>query len=66
MTRYKRTQIELLLISGVRFLTGAGLICSLLLEIPLMVNHRVASMDNFATGYHLNLDEVHTLVVTEQ
>ena len=49
------------LITGV-----AGFIGSNLLETLLKLNQRVVGLDNFATGYQRNLDEVQSLVTTEQ
>lgn len=48
-------------------ITGAaGFIGSNLLEHLLKLNQRVLGLDNFATGYQLNLDEVRSLVSAEQ
>lgn len=49
------------LITGV-----AGFIGSNLLEHLLKLNQRVIGLDNFATGYQRNLDEVRSLVSAEQ
>jgi UDP-N-acetylglucosamine 4-epimerase len=49
------------LISGV-----AGFIGSNLLEALLKENHQVTGLDNFSTGYEHNLDEVRSLVSTDQ
>jgi len=49
------------LITGV-----AGFIGSNLLETLLKLNQRVVGLDNFATGYQRNLDEVESLVSVEQ
>jgi UDP-N-acetylglucosamine/UDP-N-acetylgalactosamine 4-epimerase len=49
------------LITGV-----AGFIGSNLLETLLRLNQRVVGLDNFATGYRHNLDEVRSLVTPEQ
>ena len=49
------------LITGV-----AGFIGSNLLEALLKLNQTVVGLDNFATGYQHNLDEVQTLVTTQQ
>jgi UDP-N-acetylglucosamine 4-epimerase len=49
------------LITGV-----AGFIGSNLLEALLKENHQVTGLDNFATGYEHNLDEVRSLVSTDQ
>jgi UDP-N-acetylglucosamine/UDP-N-acetylgalactosamine 4-epimerase len=44
----------------------AGFIGSNLLEALLKLNQRVVGLDNFATGFQKNLDEVKTLVTSEQ
>lgn len=44
----------------------AGFIGSNLLEALLKLNQTVVGLDNFATGYQRNLDEVQTLVTPEQ
>ncbi len=49
------------LITGV-----AGFIGSNLLETLLKLNQRVVGLDNFATGYQRNLDEVQSLVSAQQ
>src|SRR4051812_19835347 len=49
------------LITGV-----AGFIGSNLLETLLTLNQRVVGLDNFATGYQSNLDEVRELVSAGQ
>jgi UDP-N-acetylglucosamine 4-epimerase len=49
------------LITGV-----AGFIGSNLLEALLKENHQVIGLDNFSTGYEHNLDEVRSLVSTDQ
>ncbi|MFZ6768215.1 NAD-dependent epimerase/dehydratase family protein [Undibacterium sp. Di26W] len=49
------------LITGV-----AGFIGSNLLEHLLKLNQQVTGLDNFATGFQRNLDEVRSLVSTEQ
>ena len=49
------------LITGV-----AGFIGSNLLENLLKLNQRVVGLDNFATGYQRNLDEVQSLVSAQQ
>ena len=45
---------------------GAGFIGSNLLETLLKLDQRVIGLDNFATGYQRNLDEVQTLVTPAQ
>lgn len=49
------------LITGV-----AGFIGSNLLEALLLLDQKVVGLDNFATGFQHNLDEVQSLVSTEQ
>tara|TARA_R110002073_G_scaffold192387_1_gene351165 strand:+ start:8927 stop:9964 length:1038 start_codon:yes stop_codon:yes gene_type:complete len=49
------------LITGV-----AGFIGSNLLETLLLLNQKVVGLDNFATGFQHNLDEVQSLVTAEQ
>ncbi len=49
------------LITGV-----AGFIGSNLLEHLLKLNQRIVGLDNFATGYQNNLDEVRSLLTAEQ
>ncbi|MDO5685940.1 MAG: NAD-dependent epimerase/dehydratase family protein [Neisseria sp.] len=44
----------------------AGFIGSNLLETLLKLNQKVIGLDNFATGYQHNLDEVQSLVTPEQ
>ena len=44
----------------------AGFIGSNLLETLLKLNQKVVGLDNFATGFQHNLDEVQALVSTEQ
>jgi UDP-N-acetylglucosamine/UDP-N-acetylgalactosamine 4-epimerase len=45
---------------------AAGFIGSNLLETLLKNDRQVVGLDNFSTGYQKNLDEVRTLVTTEQ
>lgn len=67
MTRYEQVQYELRQHPKTWLVTGvAGFIGSHLLETLLKLNQRVVGLDNFATGYQLNLDEVQTLVTPEQ
>ena len=67
MTRYEQIQAELLENPKTWLVTGvAGFIGSHLLETLLKLNQRVVGLDNFATGYQRNLDEVQTLVTHEQ
>lgn len=56
-----RTSPKCWMISGV-----AGFIGSHLLETLLLLNQRVVGLDNFATGYQRNLDEVESKVTSEQ
>ena len=49
------------LITGV-----AGFIGSNLLESLLLLNQKVVGLDNFATGFQYNLDEVRSVVTAEQ
>lgn len=55
------TEPKTWLITGV-----AGFIGSNLLEALLKLDQTVVGLDNFATGYQHNLDEVQTLVTTQQ
>lgn len=67
MTRYQEVQEELRANPRTWLITGvAGFIGSNLLETLLKLNQRVTGLDNFATGYQHNLDEVQTLVSAEQ
>lgn len=67
MTRYEELQSELESSSKTWLVTGvAGFIGSNLLEHLLKMNQSVVGLDNFATGYQRNLDEVRTLVTPEQ
>lgn len=67
MTRYEQVKIELHQSPKTWLITGvAGFIGSHLLETLLKLNQRVVGLDNFATGYQRNLDEVQTLVTPEQ
>ena len=53
--------------SNTWLITGiAGFIGSNLLEQLLKLNQQVVGLDNFATGYQRNLDEVQSLVTPEQ
>ncbi|MFK4000665.1 NAD-dependent epimerase/dehydratase family protein [Psychrobacter namhaensis] len=56
-----RSEPKTWLITGV-----AGFIGSNLLETLLSLNQRVVGLDNFATGFQYNLDEVQGLVSDEQ
>ena len=67
MTRYEQLQLELLKSTKTWLVTGvAGFIGSNLLETLLKLNQRVVGLDNFATGYVRNLEEVKSLVSDEQ
>lgn len=67
MSRYDEVKKELLIKPKVWLITGvAGFIGSNLLECLLKLNQTVVGLDNFATGYKHNLDEVQTLVSSEQ
>jgi UDP-N-acetylglucosamine 4-epimerase len=67
MTRYEAIQQQLLAQPQTWLVTGAaGFIGSHLLETLLRLNQRVVGLDNFATGYARNLDEVQKLVRPEQ
>ena len=67
MTKYEQT---LTLLSQNRFrwlITGVtGFIGSNLLETLLKLNQQVIGLDNFLTGHQRNLDEVRSLVLSEQ
>ena len=63
------SQLKALLANEPRtwLVTGvAGFIGSNLLEALLKLDQRVVGLDNFATGYQRNLDEVRSLVTPEQ
>jgi len=63
MTRYQDLLIELPKTPKTWLVTGvAGFIGSNLLEALLRLNQRVIGLDNFATGFQRNLDEVQSLV----
>lgn len=67
MTRYDEVRAELRQAPRTWLITGvAGFIGSNLLETLLKLNQRVVGLDNFATGYQRNLDEVKTLVEPSQ
>lgn len=64
---YERLLAELPLTPKTWLITGvAGFIGSNLLETLLKLDQHVVGLDNFATGYQSNLDEVQTLVSQEQ
>jgi UDP-N-acetylglucosamine 4-epimerase len=63
MTAYSQLQARLQTDPHTWLVTGvAGFIGSNLLETLLSLNQRVVGLDNFATGFQRNLDEVQTLV----
>lgn len=67
MTQYQKTRQELIDTPKTWLITGvAGFIGSNLLETLLKLNQTVVGLDNFATGYQKNLDEVQSLVSAEQ
>ncbi|ANG62518.1 Vi polysaccharide biosynthesis protein VipB/TviC [Marinobacterium aestuarii] len=67
MTRYDQVQHALTATPKVWLVTGvAGFIGSNLLETLLKLGQHVIGLDNFATGHQHNLDEVKSLVSTEQ
>lgn len=67
MTRYEQLQNELRQVPKTWLVTGvAGFIGSNLLEALLKLDQRVVGLDNFATGYQHNLDEVQSLVSPAQ
>jgi UDP-N-acetylglucosamine 4-epimerase len=67
MTSYETLLEKLKLEEHTWLVTGvAGFIGSNLLETLLKNNQRVVGLDNFATGFQHNLDEVKTLVSSEQ
>lgn len=64
---YQQVQAQLLATPRTWLITGcAGFIGSNLLETLLKLNQRVVGLDNFATGYQHNLDEVKTCVSSAQ
>lgn len=67
MTRYESLLQELPKAPKTWLVTGvAGFIGSNLLETLLKLDQRVVGLDNFATGHQRNLDEVQSLVTSEQ
>ncbi len=67
MTAYEQLLRELPASARVWLITGvAGFIGSNLLETLLKLDQSVVGLDNFATGYRRNLDEVRTLVRPDQ
>ena len=67
MTRYEQLWQELPQAPKTWLITGvAGFIGSNLLETLLKLDQRVVGLDNFATGYQRNLNEVQSLVSAAQ
>ena len=67
MTTYTELRARLIAQPKTWLVTGvAGFIGSNLLETLLTLNQRVVGLDNFSTGYHHNLDEVKSIVSSEQ
>lgn len=66
-TAYEKVQKVLINEPKTWLITGvAGFIGSNLLETLLLLNQKVVGLDNFATGFQHNLDEVQGLVSAEQ
>jgi UDP-N-acetylglucosamine 4-epimerase len=67
MSRYDQIKQELIATPKCWLITGvAGFIGSNLLETLLSLNQKVVGLDNFATGYQRNLDEVQSKVTADQ
>lgn len=67
MSKYEQVKEELLTDKKTWLITGvAGFIGSNLLETLLKLNQTVVGLDNFATGFQHNLDEVQSQVNDEQ
>lgn len=67
MTHFEQVQNQLRESPQTWLVTGvAGFIGSHLLETLLELNQNVVGLDSFATGHKKNLDEVQSLVTTEQ
>ena len=67
MSAYQKCQDELLAQPKTWLVTGvAGFIGSNLLEALLRLNQNVVGLDNFSTGHQRNLDEVQSLVTSQQ
>lgn len=67
MTRYEEVKAQLRQQPKTWLVTGvAGFIGSNLLEALLKLDQTVVGLDNFATGFQHNLDEVQTLVTPTQ
>lgn len=66
-TAYEKIKESLINEPKTWLVTGvAGFIGSNLLEELLLLNQKVVGLDNFATGFQHNLDEVHSLVNKDQ
>lgn len=66
-TAYQQVKSSLIEFPKTWLITGvAGFIGSNLLEELLLLNQRVVGLDNFATGFQHNLDEVQGLVSKDQ
>jgi UDP-N-acetylglucosamine 4-epimerase len=67
MSTYEKLQADLRATPRTWLVTGcAGFIGSNLLEKLLKLNQRVVGLDNYATGYEHNLEEVRSLVTADQ
>ena len=67
MNRYEEVKTELIADPKTWLVTGvAGFIGSNLLETLLKLDQTVVGLDNFATGYKRNLDEVESEVTNQQ
>lgn len=67
MKRYEEVKKEIIGEPRTWLVTGvAGFIGSNLLEALLKLNQKVIGLDNFATGFRSNLDEVRSLVTERQ
>lgn len=67
MSAYETLKVQLVNEPQTWLITGvAGFIGSNLLETLLKLNQKVVGLDNFSTGYQLNLDEVKIKVSDEQ
>ena len=66
-TAYQQAKESLMQTPKTWLITGvAGFIGSNLLETLLLLDQKVVGLDNFATGFQRNLDEVKSLVSAEQ
>ncbi|NQY63584.1 MAG: Vi polysaccharide biosynthesis UDP-N-acetylglucosaminuronic acid C-4 epimerase TviC [Alteromonadaceae bacterium] len=67
MKKFEQVKSDLVNSPKIWLVTGvAGFIGSNLLEMLLKLNQTVVGLDNFATGYQKNLDEVKGLVTAQQ